>query len=89
MLKLFENWLLNQNYSPTTAFDYKGRIDRLCRAEHFTLDYLMKNIVSILPEYEDSGEKYHIGRRSHTSVKQALRRFYSFLASFEYQKGEN
>ena len=33
MLKDFENWLLNNNYRPTTAFDYQGRIERLCRKE--------------------------------------------------------
>ena len=26
MLKNFENWLLEQNYKPSTAFDYMGRI---------------------------------------------------------------
>ena len=33
----FENWLLNNNYRPTTAFDYQGRIERLCRKEGYTL----------------------------------------------------
>ena len=37
MLKEFENWLLNNNYRPTTAFDYQGRIERLCRKEGYTL----------------------------------------------------
>ena len=29
MLKDFENWLLNNNYRPTTAFDYQGRIEKI------------------------------------------------------------
>ena len=29
MLKNFENWLLEQNYKLSTAFDYMGRIERL------------------------------------------------------------
>lgn len=79
MLKQFENWLLEQNYKPTTAVDYHGRIERLCRKEEFTLAYLMENIASILPEYESSGKKSSYGKRSHTSVRQALRRFQMFL----------
>ena len=89
MLKQFENWLIEHHYSPNTAFDYQGRIERLCRSEDMTIDHLIQNISFIIPQYEDNGEKYNIGRKSHTSVKQALRRFYAFLSSLEYQKGEN
>lgn len=35
MLKNFENWLLEQNYSASTSADYSGRIERLCRNEQF------------------------------------------------------
>lgn len=81
MLKNFENWLLQNNYKPTTAADYMGRIERLCRNEQFTLAHLVENIASILPQYETAGEKSSYGKRSHTSVRQALRRFKMFLAS--------
>lgn len=81
MLNNFENWLLEQKYSALTAADYMGRIERLCRKEEFTLAYLMKNISSILPQYETTGEKSSYGKRSHTSVRQALRKFKMFLAS--------
>lgn len=81
MLKEFENWLLAQNYKPTTAVDYHGRIERLCRKEEFTLAYLMENISSILPQYETTGEKSSYGKRSHTSVRQALKRFKMFLSA--------
>ena len=81
MLKEFENWLLEQNYKPTTAVDYHGRIERLCRKEEFTLAHLVENISSILPKYETTGEKSSYGKRSHTSVRQALRRFKMFLAA--------
>lgn len=81
MLKEFENWLLEQNYKPTTAVDYHVGIERLRRKEEITLAYIMKNIVFILPEYENSGKKSSYGKRSHTSVKQALRRFKMFLAA--------
>lgn len=81
MLKNFENWLLEQKYSTLTAADYMGRIERLCRKEEFTLAYLMENISSILPQYETTGEKSSYGKRSHKSVRQALRKFKMFLAS--------
>ena len=81
MLKNFENWLLEQNYSASTSADYMGRIERLCRNEQFTLAYLVENLSSILPQYETTGEKSSYGKRSHTSVRQALRRFKMFLAS--------
>ena len=35
MLKNFENWLLENNYSASTSADYMGRIERLCRKEEF------------------------------------------------------
>lgn len=81
MLKNFENWLLQQKYSALTAADYTGRIERLCRKEEFTLSHLVENIAFILPEYETTGEKSSYGKRSHTSVRQALRRFKMFLAA--------
>ena len=81
MLKNFENWLLENKYSVLTAADYMGRVERLCRKEEFTLAYLVENIASILPQYEITGEKSSYGKRSHTSVRQALRRFKMFLAS--------
>ena len=81
MLKNFENWLLENHYKPTTAADYMGRVERLCRKEGYTLAHLVENISSILPQYETAGEKSSYGKRSHTSVRQALRKFKMFLAS--------
>lgn len=81
MLKNFENWLLENKYSALTAADYMGRVERLCRKEGYTLAHLVENIASILPQYEITGEKSSYGKRSHTSVLQALRKFKMFLAS--------
>ena len=81
MLKNFENWLLENKYSALTAADYMGRVERLCRKEGYTLAHLVENIASILPQYEIIGEKSSYGKRSHTSVRQALRKFKMFLAS--------
>ena len=81
MLKNFENWLLENKYSALTAADYMGRVERLCRKEGYTLADLVENIASILPQYETAGEKSSYGKRSHTSVRQALRKFKMFLVS--------
>ena len=35
MLKNFENWLLENNYSASTSADYMGRVERLCRKEGY------------------------------------------------------
>ena len=81
MFKIFVIWFLEIIFSGWTAADYAGRIERLCRVEKFTLAHLVENISSILPQYEITGEKSSYGKRSHTSVRQALRRFKMFLAS--------
>lgn len=81
MLKNFENWLLENKYSALTAADYMGRVERLCRKEGYTLAHLVENIASIQPQYEITGKKSSYGKRSHTSVRQALRKFKMFLAS--------
>ena len=73
--------MLENKYSALTAADYMGRVERLCRKEGYTLAHLVENIASILPQYEITGEKSSYGKRSHTSVRQALRKFKMFLAS--------
>ena len=89
MLNEFKNWLLNRNYKPSTALDYQGRIERLCRKEAITLDFLSKNIATILPEYEIAGAKSSYGKRSHTSVRQALRNFKMFVSMANLQESAN
>ena len=89
MLNEFKNWLLNRNYKPSTALDYQGRIERLCRKEAITLDFLAKNIATILPEYETAGAKSSYGKRSHTSVRQALRNFKMFVSMVNLQESAN
>ena len=78
MLKNFENWLLENEYSELTSADYAGRIERLCRNK-YTLEHLVKKISVILPEYEKNGKKHSYGKRSHYSVLNALKRFQKFL----------
>lgn len=80
MLNNFKTYLLNQNYKPLTAEDYKGRIERLCQKENISVETLVKNLSKIIPDYEKTGKKSSYGRRSHSSVLNALRRFAEFLA---------
>ena len=74
MLNQFKSYLLSQKYKPLTAEDYKGRIERLLIKEKITLETISQNITSILPEYEKTGKNSSYGRRSHSSVLNALRR---------------
>lgn len=79
MLNNFKNWLLENKYSELTSADYVGRIERLCRKNKYTLEYLVKNLSAVLPEYEKNGKKHSYGKRSHYSVLNALKRFQTFL----------
>ena len=77
---LFEAWLLDNNYKPTTAVDYPDRLRRLCEREKISYKHLAQHIYQIMPEYEKTGKKSSYGRRSHSSVLNALRRFAEFLS---------
>lgn len=79
MQKQFEQYLLEKNYKPTTSIDYPARLERLCRKEKISFEYLAKHLADILPQYETNGKKSSYGKRSHSSVLNALRRFAEFL----------
>ena len=81
MLNEFKTWLLSQHYTPSTAADYTGRIERLCQKENITLEALIKNLSKIMPDYDKNGKKQAYGRRSHSSVLNALRQFEKFIAT--------
>lgn len=80
MQKQFEEYLLNKNYKPTTAVDYPARLERLCRKEKISYEHLAQHLAEIMPQYEADGKKHSYGKRSHSSVINALRRFAEFLA---------
>lgn len=82
----FENWLKGQGYShttpsgkPSTAYDYVKRIERVCKMEKISLEYLTKHIDKFLIEYLPGGCKEDIGKKSHNAVASALKRFKEFL----------
>ena len=80
MLKQFETYLLENNYSVKTSADYMGRVERLCRKEKISYEHLAQHIYEIMPQYEKTGKKSSYGKRSHSSVINALRRFAEFLS---------
>lgn len=79
MQKQFEQYLLAKNYSPLTSIDYPSRLERLCRKEKFSYEHLAQHLPEIMPQYEKTGKKASYGKRSHSSVINALRRFSEFL----------
>ena len=80
MQKQFEEYLQSKNYRPTTSIDYSARLERLCRKEKISYEHLAQHIYEIMPQYENTGKKSSYGKRSHSSVINALRRFAEFLS---------
>ena len=85
MQKQFEQYLQSKNYRPTTSIDYPARLERLCRKEKISYEYLAQNLNEIMPQYEKTGKKSSYGKRSHSSVINALRRFAEFLSEANIQ----
>lgn len=80
MQKEFEQWLLKNNYKPSTSIDYAKRIERLVRTQKYTWDGLIKNIANIVPEYEKGGKKHQkLGKISHSSYLASIRLFQKFI----------
>ena len=79
MQKQFEEYLQSKNYRPTTSIDYPARLERLCRKEKISYEHLAQHLAEIMPQYERTGKKSSYGKRSHTSVRQALRKFQMFI----------
>ena len=82
----FTNFLIKKgyreytvNHTPSTVYDYLGRIEKVCIAESMSFMELMTRIDEILPLYLDNGIKANEGKRSHESVKNALKNFSAFV----------
>ena len=80
MQKQFEEYLQSKTYRPTTSIDYPARLERLCRKEKISYEHLAQHLAEIMPQYERTGNKSSYGKRSHSSVINALRRFAEFLS---------
>ena len=77
---LFEAWLLDNNYKPTTAVDYTNRVRLVCEREKISYEYLAEHLSEIIPQYDKNGRKSSYAKTSHYSVWNALCRFKEFLA---------
>ncbi len=85
MQMLFEAWLLDNNYKPTTAVDYPDRLRRLCAREKISYEYLAEHLSEIIPQYDKIGRKSSYAKTSHYSVWNALCRFKEFLAELDVE----
>lgn len=87
MKQRFQDYLIKQGYSittsagnPSTVYDYAKRIDKVCEWENVTWAGLAQNISAIVAKYDVGGSKEDLGRKSHSAVINALKRFSEFLA---------
>lgn len=85
MQMLFEAWLLDNNYKPTTAVDYPDCLRRLCAREKISYEYLAEHLSEIMVRYQKGGKEAGYAKTSHYSVWNALCRFKEFLAATNIQ----
>lgn len=86
MLNQFQKFLINKGYkefsangSPSTVIDYAWRISKICEKEGITDQQLGECISTVLKQYDKSGDKWCVGRRSHESYINALKQFRKFV----------
>ena len=85
MQMLFEAWLLDNNYKPTTTVDYTNRVRLVCEREKISYEYLAEHLSEIIPQYDKTGRKSSYAKTSHYSVWNALCRFKEFLAELSIE----
>lgn len=88
MEEKFKEYLISKGYkqiipsgNPSTVYDYTKRINKVCEWENSTWEQLASDIQIILPLYDVGGKKEDLGRKSHNSAINALRRFSEFVKS--------
>lgn len=88
MKEKFRVYLILQGYKtvtpsgkPSTVSDYLSRVEKVCKIENMTYETLARNIGRIVSEYDIGGPKEFLGKTSHNSVINALRRFQEFCQS--------
>lgn len=78
----FQQWLKGRGYkeysdagNKSTIFDYTNRIKKVSVDENCSVEELAKNIDVVVAKYDQGGEKEEVGKNSHSSVIEALKRF--------------
>ncbi|HTO37197.1 MAG TPA: hypothetical protein VL021_02155 [Brumimicrobium sp.] len=86
MLENFEAYLIQEGYSqetpvgnPSTAYDYRKRINQICEREGVSPEDLALNIDDYVRKYDTHGEEAEFGASSHRANINALRRFNEFI----------
>lgn len=86
MLENFKEYLIQEGYSeetpagnPSTAYDYKKRINQICEREGVSAGDLALNIADYLQKYDTHGEEEVFGASSHRANINALKRFQEFI----------
>lgn len=88
MQMLFEAWLLDNNYKPTTAVDYTNRVRLVCEREKISYEYLAEHLSEIIPQYDKTGKSSSYAKTSHYSVWNALCRFKEFLGELSVESAD-
>lgn len=85
MLEEFERYLIQQGYSeytpsgyPSTVYDYRKRIEKICERERISICQLSDNIGVYVKKYDTYGVEEEFGKKSHSAFISALKRFEEF-----------
>ena len=81
----FKKYLVEKGYKSTTpsgnrstVYDYARRIKKVCNRENITEQELTQNISLYVKKYDTNGQEAEFGRKSHSAVINALKRFEEF-----------
>lgn len=85
MKERFRRFLIDAGYkettpsgNPSTVYDYIKRIDKVCEWERESWETLAEHIEVVVVMYDVGGPKEELGKKSHSAVINALRRFQEF-----------
>lgn len=88
MIEKFEEYLEKRGYSkftpsglPSTTYDYKKRISKICEREEIKIEQLAKNISDYVSKYDKFGSESEFGNKSNKAYINALKRFEEFVKS--------
>lgn len=93
MLENFKNYLIQRGYKEysevgnhSTVYDYGQRIVRVCEKEGISINLLADHIGRYVEKYDNFGSEAEYGKKSSSSVINALKRFEEFS---KIQKSDN
>jgi hypothetical protein len=84
-LENFKTYLIQQGYSeytPTgknsTVYDYSKRVEKILERERISIQNLAENIDLYVRKYDADGNESEYGKKSHSAIINALKRFQDF-----------